>query len=141
VANSTVGSPRRLRRLAGVVGGVAASALALSFAWSVVGGALRPATIPTATSIVIAATGDPVAPPLPVPHRKPVPSRATVKFAGADTKQSPKKAPPTEKVASASAPSTARAEASSASKLAAPASSLLRTESKASRTRGQPEQE
>jgi len=79
---------RSMRRFVAVAGGVAATAIAFSFAWGVVGGALRPAHSPVATSIVIAASSHPVPPPPLVPHRKPATPRASVKLTTPDSKQS-----------------------------------------------------
>ncbi len=135
------GPQRRMSRLAGVVGGVAVTALAISFAWTVVGGALRPATSPLPVPIVIAASSQPVPSPPLAPPRKPAAPRASVKVVSPESKQSARKTSTAEKMSSAPSGTSKPAETGSATSSAAPASSFLSAESKASRTRGQPEQE
>jgi len=140
MSKRTAQTTRRVPRLAGVAGCVVATALCASFAWSVVGGALRPVDTALPSSIVIATAAAPISlPPLSSP-RDPAPPIASVKSVAPQLKHSASRASSTEKNAVPQSQAALSAPKTAAAAQPAAANSLLRTESKTSRTRGQPGQ-
>ena len=130
------GAPK-LRRFAGVVSGVAATALCVSFAWTIVGGALCPASCPLPDSIVIASASQAIPQPPLIPRHRPSSPRGPVRLSAAETQPSSKTSPAGATTTPELTPASDNASLGSQIDVA---SSLLRTETKASRTRGQPGQ-
>ena len=131
-------TPRRLRRVLGFAGGFAATALALSFAWTVVGGTLTPEPVLLTAAIVATHASSqlrPLAPP-----RRAHPGDGSAKHAASPSEFSSVRSRSGTARGIAASGSTARGSVASSDVASEHDSSLLRIESKASRTRGQPEQ-
>jgi hypothetical protein len=131
----------QLRRTLAITVGLAATALAVSFAWAFVGGVLHPdsalaATAP-AVSPVATSCGPLTAPPLR-PPRHGAPRRFSATYAAVTTQTPPARTRSARAHAIAAGESPEGVIAGPTGLACGHSSSLLHTESKSSRTRGQP---
>jgi len=132
----TRGRSYKVRRFVGVAGGVATTALCLTFAFSAVGAALRPAASPIIDPIVLAAS--PQISPVHEQQRERHPVGETKHVTDTERK-AVAKSTSSGCASTTSVASNAHVTLSEAATPVEPDSSLLRTASKSSRTRGQPE--
>jgi hypothetical protein len=131
----------KLKRLARVAGTVAAASICLSFAWNVVGGALRFEQVPPPAAVVIVSASHPVPLPPLVPPRPARPPRMSGKLAAFEVRTSTTPTGTAETAAGAATSQLSSLLAAASESLSEPAAVILHAESKSSRTRGQPEQE